>query len=140
MKSITIEHSLTACEYEALRNTTKWTKLTKNQIEKLIENSSFLVRAKDGDRTVGMGRALFDFGYNAFLTDIIIDPEYQGQGIGKKVVEELINLLKENSEPGKFLQLNLMAAPEKYPFYEKLGFYVRDEQQGFGMCMRINCE
>jgi len=135
---ITVEHELTADEYENLRNSTVWTKLSRNQIEKLVENSTFLVRAKDHEKTVAMGRALFDFGYNAFLTDIVVLPEYQGRGIGKAVVEELISLVKSNAEKDRFLQFNLMAAPGKYPFYEKLGFYKRDEAQGYGMCMRLN--
>lgn len=37
-----------------------------------------------------MGRMLFDFGYTAYLCDIIVRPEYQGQEIGRQIVESLI--------------------------------------------------
>ena len=37
-----------------------------------------------------------------------------------------------------FIQFNLMAAPGKSGFYEKLGFYKREESNGFGMVMRLN--
>ena len=135
---ILIEDNLTFEEYKDLRNTTSWTKLTDTQIEKLIKNSAFKVRAKVDGKTVGMGRVLFDFGYTAYLADIIVAPEAQGKGIGRKIVERLIQLVKENVAVTDFLNFSLMAAPGKSGFYEKLGFTKREEANGYGMVMRIN--
>lgn len=133
-----IEDNLTFEEYKDLRNTTSWTKLTDTQIEKLIKNSAFKVRAKVDGKTVGMGRVLFDFRYTAYLADIIVAPEAQGKGIGRKIVERLIQLVKENAAVTDYLNFSLMAAPGKYGFYEKLGFTKREEANGYGMVMRIN--
>ncbi|MBQ0163172.1 MAG: GNAT family N-acetyltransferase [Treponema sp.] len=135
---ISIEDNLTFEEYKDLRNTTSWTKLTDTQIEKLIKNSAFKVRAKVDGKTVGMGRVLFDFGYTAYLADIIVAPEAQGKGIGRKIVERLIQLVKENVAVTDFLNFSLMAAQGKSGFYEKLGFTKREEANGYGMVMRIN--
>jgi len=133
-----LEDDITYEEYKALRDTTVWTKLTEVQINNLLKNSSFKVRAKLDGKTVGMGRALFDFGYNVFFTDIIIDPACQGKGIGRMIVEHLIQRVKENVSDTDFVQFNLMAAPGKSGFYEKLGFYKREEANGYGMVMRLN--
>ena len=137
---ISIEQDLTFEEYKMLRNTTTWATLTDKQIEKLIEHSTFKVRARIDDKTVGMGRVLFDFGYNSLITDIVVDPGYQGKGIGKLIVETLIRLVKNESSGNEYLQFNLLAAPGKSGFYEKLGFVKRDETNGYGMNLRLNAK
>ena len=136
--NILIEDNLTFEEYKDLRNTTFWTKLTDTQIENLIKNSAFKVRAKIQGKTVGMGRVLFDFGYTAYIADIIVAPEAQGKGIGRQIVERLIQLVKESAAETDFLNFSLMAAPGKSGFYEKLGFKKREEANGYGMVMRVN--
>jgi len=136
--TVIIEQDLTAEEYKSLRNTTNWTKLSDLQIETLIKNTPFKIRAKVDGKTVGMARAMFDFGYNAFLTDIVVDPNCQGMGVGRMLVENLIQIIKSNAVDNGFMQLNLLAAPGKNGFYEKLGFTRRDETTGYGMHMRFN--
>lgn len=135
---IILENDITVEEYKQLRDTTVWTKLTDLQISNLINHTPLKVRAKIDGKTIAMGRALFDFGYTAYISDIIVDPEYQGKGVGKKIVERLIELVKENVVETDFIQFVLVAAPGKSGFYEKLGFYKREESNGYGMCMRIN--
>ena len=135
---ILMEDELTFEEYKDLRNTTSWTKLTDTQIENLLKNSAFKVRAKVDGKTVGMGRVLFDFGYTAYIADIIVAPEAQGKGIGRQIVERLIQLVKENAAETDFLKFCLMAALGKSGFYEKLGFTKREEANGYGMVMMVN--
>ncbi|MCQ2593078.1 MAG: GNAT family N-acetyltransferase [Treponema sp.] len=135
---VIIEDDLTFEEFKNLRNTTSWTKLTDIQIENVVKNSTFKVRAKIQGKTVGMGRVLYDFGYTAYIADIIVAPEAQGKGIGRKIVERLIQHVKENAVETDFLNISLMAAPGKSGFYEKLGFVKREEANGYGMVMRIN--
>lgn len=135
---ILIEDDLSFEEYKTLRDTTSWTKLSDVQIENLLKNSAFKVRAKSQGKTVGMGRVLFDFGYTAYIADIIVAPEAQGKGIGKQIVERLIQLVKESAAETDFLNFSLMAAPGKSGFYEKLGFIKREEANGYGMVMRVN--
>lgn len=77
---------------------------------------------------------LWDGGYIAFLSDVIVIPEYQGQGIGRKLVEASIQKLKEGMKTGYKVKLALNAAKGKGPFYEKFGFKVRpNEDAGPGM-------
>ena len=85
---------------------------------------------------VAMGRMLFDFGYTAYLGDVIVRPEYQGQGIGKRIVENLIDRTMDSAHEGEWIMFILGAAKNKEPFYEKLGFQKRpNETSGGGMSM-----
>ena len=69
---ITIEDDITFEEYKYLRGTTDWTQLTDEQVSNIIKHTPFKVRGKVDGKTVAMGKAVFDFGYNAFLSDIIV--------------------------------------------------------------------
>ena len=53
-------------------------------------NSYMVLCARDNGRAVGVMRLLCYGGYIAFLSDVIVDPEYQGRGIGKVLVEKSI--------------------------------------------------
>lgn len=49
-------------------------------------------------------------------------PEYQGQGIGRAIVERLLEHIKCEAIPGTVVQVGLTAVKGKEPFYEKFGF------------------
>ena len=57
-----------------------------------------------------------------YLQEIILIPQYQGQGIGTKIVKRLLEYIKENTMPGTFVSVGLTAAKGKDTFYEKFGF------------------
>ena len=79
-------------------------------------------------------RLLWDGGYIAFLSDVIVDAEFQGQGIGRKLVEACLNKLKSDMKPGYKVKITLNSARGKEPFYEKFGFSVRpNDDAGAGM-------
>lgn len=61
-----------------------------------------------------------DFGYTAYIADVIVKPEFQGKGIGRLMIEYLLSKIKENSAGDDFLMINLLAAPGKSGFYEKV--------------------
>ena len=86
--------------------------------------------ARDDDKAVGVARLLWDGGYIAFLSDVIVDPEYQRQGIGKNLVESIIGRIKADMKPGYKVKICLLAAKGKEPFYEKLGFAERPANTG----------
>ncbi len=81
-----------------------------------FENSAVKVFLLDaGGQLIGFGRAISDGAYQAALYDIAIVPQYQGYGLGKLVMEELLGKL-----PG--IQVILYANPGKEKFYKKFGF------------------
>jgi GNAT superfamily N-acetyltransferase len=134
MNEIIYDDALTAEEYNQLREAVGWLRLTDRQAERGLEHTTFLVAAKEDEKTIGMGRVLFDFGYVAYIGDVIIRPEYQGKGIGKKIVELLMKKVEEAADSGDKIMFLLGAAKGKEAFYEKLGFEIRpSEYSGAGM-------
>ena len=128
--------TMTGEEYNELRMSAEWRPITQGQAERGLEHTTFLVAVRDHGKIVAMGRMLFDFGYTAYLGDVIVRPEYQGQGIGKKIVEELIDRTLEAAHEGERIMFILGAAKDKEGFYEKLGFHRRpNEFSGDGMSM-----
>ena len=89
---------------------------------------------RDDEKAIGVARLLWDGGYIAFLSDVIVDSEYRGRGIGRKLVESCIQKLKNDMKPGYKVKMTLNSAKGKESFYEKFGFRVRpNEDAGPGM-------
>ncbi len=76
--------TMTSEEYNELRMCVGWRPITEGQAKRGLEHTTFLMAARDRGKIVAMGRMLFDFGYTAYLGDVIVRPEYQGQGIGRQ--------------------------------------------------------
>jgi ribosomal protein S18 acetylase RimI-like enzyme len=87
-----------------------------NRVKNMIDNSNLLVTAWDGEKLVGIARALSDFSYCCYLSDLAVDKEYQNQGIGHELVNEIQKLIGEESN------LVLLSAPEAMEYYPKIGF------------------
>lgn len=127
---------MTGEEYNELRVSVEWRPISEGQAERGLAHTTFLVAARDGERIVGMGRMLFDFGYTAYLGDVIVRPEYQGQGIGRQIVQRLIDRTMDAAFADEKIMFILGAAKDKEPFYEKFGFKRRpNEFSGDGMSM-----
>ena len=72
-------------------------------------------------RIVAIGRANTDGVVYAMVHDIVVHPEHRGQGLGKRIVLEVVAELR--AMPVRSIQL--MAAEGQTRFYEKLGFEIR---------------
>ncbi len=119
---------ITAEEYLNLRKTAGWVQFPLEEAQICIDNAYMVLCVRDDDKAIGVVRLLWDGGYIAFLSDVIVDPEYQGQGIGRKLVESCIERLKKDMKPGFKVKLTLNSAKGKEPFYEKFGFRVRPNE------------
>ncbi len=80
-----------------------------------FENSSKVIFVYDSEDLIGCGRLLTDGSYQGVLYDIVVSNDYQGQGLGKTIIAEL---LKEQDDKNIFLY----ASPGKEGFYQTLGF------------------
>jgi len=108
------------------------------QIETGLKNSAFIIAAKDGNNTVGMARLVSDGGYVVFIVDVLVLPEYQRKGIGKTMMEKIMEYICGKLKDGYCIQVDLMAAKGRESFYEKFGFIKRpDDNFGCGMTQRI---
>ncbi len=86
------------------------------RIEMMYKNSNLVVSAWHRDRLVGIARSLTDYCYCCYLSDLAVRKEYQGQGIGKKLVE----LTREKIGPQSMLLL--LSAPNAMTYYPGIGF------------------
>ena len=125
---------ITPEEYMDLRKMVGWMEFPLEEAKNCVENADMVICVRDDEKAIGVVRLLWDGGYVAFLSDVIVAPEYQRQGIGKTLVEAVIKRIKDDMKPGFKVKLNLNSAKGKEPFYEKLGFKQRpNEDAGAGM-------
>ena len=125
---------ITAEEYMELRKKVGWREFPLEEAQAGIDNAYMIRCVRDGEQALGVVRLLWDGGYIAFLSDVIVDPEYQGQGIGRELVQTCIDRIKADAKPGYKVKMSLMAAQGKEPFYRKFGFEERpNERLGAGM-------
>ncbi|KAJ4832536.1 putative acetyltransferase tap2 [Turnera subulata] len=69
-------------------------------------------------KLIGMARATSDHAFNATIWDVLVDPGYQGQGLGKALVEKLIRALLQRD----IGNITLFADSRVVEFYRNLGF------------------
>jgi GNAT superfamily N-acetyltransferase len=86
------------------------------RLGRMIDHADILISAWDGIKLVGIARAITDFSYCCYLSDLAVDKNYQKNGIGK----ELIALLKD--ELGEEVALLLLASQEAMEYYPRIGF------------------
>ncbi|KAL9337121.1 hypothetical protein Peur_071609 [Populus x canadensis] len=72
----------------------------------------------DQKKLIGMARATSDHAFNATIWDVLVDPSYQGQGLGKTLVEKIIRALLQRD----IGNITLFADSQVVEFYRNLGF------------------
>jgi GNAT superfamily N-acetyltransferase len=80
-------------------------------------NSMFACFVYAGDELIGAGRALADGLDCAYIADVAVRPEHQGQGLGRAIIERLVAAASGHKK------IILYANPGAEAFYVKLGFY-----------------
>ena len=63
------------------------------------------------------------------LNRLFVLPEYQGRGIGRLLINELLKFVNDNGIRGTGIFVELCAMPDKMQFYEKLGFDTNEAQR-----------
>ena len=125
---------LSAKEYCELRAAVDWQPLIEEQAQSGLDSSDFVIACRDDEKIVGCARIFWDKGYIAYLADVMVKPEYQKQGIGKRMVEECISYIDKQLKEGWRIKIVIVSAKGKEQFYEKFGFELRpNERDGAGM-------
>ena len=81
----------------------------------MLDNADVVVTARDGDRLVGISRALTDYSFCTYLSDLAVDRDYQRQGIGKELIR------RTHEAAGRSTSLILLAAPRAVGYYPHIG-------------------
>ncbi|MCP3990078.1 MAG: GNAT family N-acetyltransferase [Actinomycetia bacterium] len=86
------------------------------QLEIVFTNSMFSTFAYVDDRLVGVGRAMADGADCAYLADVAVHPDLQGEGVGAAIIERLVLVADGHKK------IILYAKPGTEVFYQRLGF------------------
>jgi predicted N-acetyltransferase YhbS len=81
----------------------------------MLENSQVIITAWADELLVGVSRAITDFAYCCYLSDLAVDETYQHKGIGKELIKRTQNAA------GPQAKLILLAAPAAINYYPKIG-------------------
>ena len=95
-----------------------------SQLRRLLAGSDAVVSLWRGKRLVGFGRAASDGRYRAVLWDIVVAGDLQGRGLGRRVVEALLEAPKLQAVERIYLMTTNSAG-----FYQQLGFKNAEPQQ-----------
>lgn len=84
-------------------------------IHAMLENADVIVTARAGSLLVGVSRAVTDFAYCTYLSDLAVDVAFQRQGIGRELIR------RTHAQAGSDTNLILLAAPKAASYYPHIG-------------------
>lgn len=85
------------------------------RLDRMLRNADIVMVARDARRIVGVSRAITDFAYCCYLSDLAVHQDYQRQGIGKRLIAET------RVVAGVATTLVLVAAPHAEGYYPRIG-------------------
>ncbi|MBN1313371.1 MAG: GNAT family N-acetyltransferase [Anaerolineae bacterium] len=121
-------------EYADLVQAVGWGTRKPDVVEKALPNSLYGVCAYVGSEIVGMARIIGDDGLVYYVQDVVVRPEYQGQGIGTAMMDKIMAYIQAHASENSVI--GLMAAKGKEGLYQRYGFTRRpNDRLGCGMTM-----
>lgn len=87
----------------------------RSRISGMLRQSDVIVTARMSGQLIGVSRALTDFQFCTYLSDLAVDEAYQRRGLGRHLIEETHRVA------GKHTMLILIAAPKAASYYPHIG-------------------
>ena len=114
---INSEDQITTEEVIALYKANEWSSANKpEQLLAALRNSHSLVTARIDNKLVGLANAISDGYLVVYYSHMLVNPDFQGQGIGRKIMIELQSKYRD------FHQQMLTADGKAIDFYKSVGF------------------
>lgn len=124
-------------EFKKLRNSANWNLsergISDSRAQDSLERCPLCVCAYERDNIIGMVRLAGDLSMYGYIQDTIMLPEFQRRGIGTKMMELLLEHLKDK----KGYLLGVCPNKVSVEFYEGFGFKKRPENPNGFMSMEI---
>ena len=89
------------------------------RLDRMLRQADIIVTARDDCRLVGISRAIMDFAYCCYLSDLAVEVAYQRKGIGKRLIDET------RKRAGECTTLILVSAPAAESYYPDIGMQHR---------------
>jgi ribosomal protein S18 acetylase RimI-like enzyme len=116
------DRDLDLYELEELCNAVGWARRPIRKVRKAIQHSYLVVTMWEQRaarrRLIGFSRATSDHAFNATIWDVVVHPDYQGRGLGKELMRQVIKKLRSED----ISNVTLFADPQVVEFYKGLGF------------------
>ena len=109
-----------------------WNNHKVDRIVKAFENSQIVAIGYIDNTIVGCGRVLTDHEFYAAIYDVAIHPKFQGKGIGKAIVSNLLEHL------GGISFVHLTATTGNEGFYRNLG--LKNHETAMGRYLSLSLE
>lgn len=93
-----------------------------------LPNGCFNITIYEDQQLIGMGRVIGDGGTTFQIVDITVDPDYQGQGYGRVILEKIMEYINSIAEKGTYVSLIADYPADK--LYEKFGFKTTEPKSG----------
>jgi len=119
-----LESDLTAAEFiNLLRRSTLAQRRPVDEPETIagmIRHADVMVTARVDGKLVGISRAITDFSYCTYLSDLAVDEAFQKKGIGRELIRRM------HEAAGLHTNLILLAAPKARSYYPHIGMTPHD--------------
>lgn len=126
-------------EFVALRAKVGWGNLDLTLAQQSLSQSLYSLVVKEQGELIAMARVVGDGALYFYIQDFVVDPNYQGMGIGKQLMQTLDVYFARHALRGA--TIGLFAAKGKESFYQNFGYQSRDGNTlGLGMCRFIKHE
>lgn len=89
-------------------------------IEKMLRNADVIMTARIDGKLVGVSRAITDFAFCTYLSDLAVDEAHQRRGIGRELIQ------RTHAAAGLNTTLILLAAPKARDYYPHIGMAAHD--------------
>lgn len=120
--NIKLDYSITTDEFLEMVESVGWKTYNKEQVDKALSNTMYMVKATVDGELAGIGRVVGDYSIVCILTDICVKPKFQNHGIGLRIINELKKLIEEKVNNGEKIQIELTPTAGNEGFYQKAGF------------------
>ena len=88
------------------------------RIGTMLERADIIVTARAGGLLVGVARSITDFSFCCYLSDLAVDRQWQGRGIGTALMAR--TKAAATDDFGEGVRCILLSAPAAISFYEKV--------------------
>ncbi|MBD5627590.1 MAG: GNAT family N-acetyltransferase [Desulfovibrio sp.] len=134
MDDLDYSPSLSAEEYCRLRKAVGWPELPLEEAAAGLRHSAYKASCRRDGEVIGAVRIVWDHGYIAYFSDLMVLPAWQGRGIGKKLTQLALSWVEGHRRPGWKIKVVLISTAGNEGFYKKFDFTERPEgSMGAGM-------